>query len=146
MYCLSVPETGNFFIADKDNNMVLTGNCHINALCLSVLWQTVPHVFEQGKVFVVNAPLYIYSTANDKIFGSSLQELSTKVTGKFDTTKVTRIKGYGECSPSDLRLIAFNPETRSLTRVDHPKQFAINVNKAMGTDTAYRKKLLGFQV
>lgn len=130
-----------FILSDPDPD-----GMHINALCLSVLWQTVPHLFEQGKVFVVNAPLYIYSTANDKIFGSSLQELSTKVTGKFDTTKVTRIKGYGECSPSDLRLIAFNPETRSLTRVDHPKQFAINVNQAMGTDTAYRKKLLGFQV
>jgi len=141
-YCGTVPTYGTFYVKSK-THYVRTSNCHINALCLSVLWKTIPHMFEEGKIFVVNAPLYIYSTTSEKFNGSSLKDLMNKVKGKLDHTKVTRIKGYGECSPKDLKEIAFNPETRALTKVDHPRNLSNLVNKAMGKDTAYRKKLLG---
>lgn len=116
---------------------------HIQALVLSVLWKVRPQLFEQGRVFNVNAPLFIYSTSTDKYHGSSMQDIAKQVKGKLDMTKVTRVKGYGEMQPKDLREIAFDPATRRLTRVLHPGSKAIEVAQAMGKDGTFRKALMG---
>lgn len=127
-------------LADPDAD-----GAHIQALVLAVVWKVRPELFEQGRVFNVNAPLFLYSTPTEKYHGSSMQDIAQQVKGKFDKTKVTRVKGYGEMQAKDLREIAFDSQTRRLTRVTHPGPKAIEIAKAMGTDTAFRKELMGFE-
>jgi DNA gyrase/topoisomerase IV subunit B len=115
---------------------------HINALVLSVIYKTVPHLFDEGRVFVVDAPLFVYSTPKSKIFGSTLNELKQKIGKSFDTKYVSRLKGYGEANPDELREIAFNPATRKLIKIDAPTAKSA-VMDAMGSDTSVRKELLG---
>lgn len=140
-YCMTVPLAGNFLWASNEQYMV-SSNCHITSLVLTVLWKTVPHLFDEGRVFVVNAPLFVYNTPKQKIFGSSLRELMTKVGRGFSKENVSRLKGYGEADPDELRAIAFDTQTRMLTQVT-PPMAAAAVYEIMGSEGTARKELLG---
>jgi len=144
-YCMTVPGLHNFFVSSgiKGERDVLSSNCHISSLVLTLLWQTLPHLFGEGRVFVVDAPLFIYSTPKQKYYGNSLKDLATQAPGKIDTTNVTRLKGYGEMMPEDLRYIAFNPDTRRLKQVEDPGEHSGVVQEAMGSDLTLRKQILG---
>lgn len=146
-YCMTVPNFGNFLVqttgTDGTITNVVSSNCHINSLILSLLWKTIPHLFSEGRIFLVNAPLFTYSTPKRKYYGSSLQELAKQIGGKLDSNRVTRVKGFAEMAPETLREVAFNPETRSLTRLNHPREYSMEVEKIMGNDGAYRTEMIG---
>lgn len=141
-YCMTVPVTNNFVVQSTDGQQVVTGNCHISSLVLSVLWKTVPHLFEEGRIFLVDAPLYVYSTPKGKVFGDTLDELKSKVGKAFSSERVTRMKGLGEANPDELKLIAFDPDHRKLIKVTPPMAEAA-VSDIMGSDGTVRKDLLG---
>ena len=109
---------------------------------LSVLWKTIPHAFDQGKINVIEAPLFVYSTPKQKIYGNTLTELMSKIGKGFDSKNVTRLKGYGEANPDELRTIAFDETTRKSIKVTAPMMQG-SVSAIMGDDTAIRKELLG---
>lgn len=140
-YCANVPNFSNFYIQSEGGQRLLSRNCHINSLVLSVLYMTIPHEFEAGKVFLVDSPLFLYSTPTNRYYGNSLTDLKEKIKGKFDPQRVTRLKGWGEAQPSELKDIAFDPDTRRFMRVTSPTISNI-VDQAMGKSTAWRKKLL----
>lgn len=147
-YCMTVPNFGNFLVqttgTDGTITNVVSSNCHINSLILSLLWKTVPHLYSEGRIFLVNAPLFSYNTPKKKYYGSNLRDLTQQLGSKLDSTKVTRMKGFGEMPPETLKHVAFDPDTRSLTRLNHPKEYAPFVEKIMGDDVQYRKdELIG---
>jgi DNA gyrase/topoisomerase IV subunit B len=133
---------GNFASVSTNGQEILNSNCHINSLVLSVLWKTVPHAFEQEKVNVIEAPLFVYSTPKQKLYGNTLADLMDKIGKGFDFKNVTRLKGYGEANPDELRTIAFDETTRKAIKVTAPIMQG-SVNAIMGDDTAIRKELLG---
>ena len=75
-----------------------------------------PELLEQGKVFAVDAPLFIGKTRTKTIYGESYQDLLQK-SGNEKIQSVTRLKGWGEASPQLLHDLAFNPATRKLIRI-----------------------------
>lgn len=150
-YCMTVPQFGNFLVSTtgqlNNADYVVSSNCHINSLLLTVLFKTVPYLFQEGRVFLVNAPLFTYSTPKRKYYGSSLADLVKQVgvshSDQLKKQYITRIKGYGEMMADDLRDIAFNPETRELIRINHPGTNMSVVRDIMGNSPEYRKQLLG---
>ena len=80
-----------------------------------------------------------------KVFGDTLEELKTKVSGKFDSNKVTRVKGYGELNAPDVKAVAMDPKTRRLIRItDLVKPGDLEKFLSLvGRNTDDRKTLLG---
>ena len=142
-YCLEVPETGNFYIHDKQGNALLTGNCHITTLLLAMLYRFAKPLIKAGKVFTVNCPEYMAKYKGKSYFGFTVDEIYKQTgTNKVD---ITHLKGLGECNEVDLKTIAIDPVTRSLTQFVYPKteKERKDFEALMGRDSTYRKQLLG---
>lgn len=140
-YCINVPTVSNFFIEAENGKRLLSRNCHINSLVLSVLYRTIPHEFEAGRVFLVDSPLFMYSTPKARYYGNTTADLMKQVPGKFDTNRVTRLKGWGEANPNELKEVAFSKGSRKLIRINSPMTSTF-VQDAMGSDTSWRRELL----
>ena len=126
------------FLADPD-----VDGAHINTLLLGLFWRFLPHLFKEGRIYVVAAPEYVAHTKKGPVFGFSLEDVYKKA--GTDKIEVRHIKGYGEISPQDMKAIAFDPKTRMLYRVKAPtsKDEAANFEALLGKDATYRKQLLG---
>ncbi len=116
---------------------------HIVCLTLCALWKYMPHLFKQGIVHVVKAPLYKGTYKGKVYFGMSKDELFKKVgTNKCD---VTYVKGWGEINEEDLS-VAIDPKVRTLYKVLPPdKKDAKEFELLLGKQSAYRKKLLNVE-
>lgn len=146
-YCLQVPETNNFYIHDKKGNMLLTGNSHISSLLMGLLYTVVPDLFKEGRVFNVVAPLYVYTTATKKLFGSTLKEITTAAGKGFDSKNLTRLKGWGEAQPKELATFAFDRTTRVVQRisVENAIESKKSLEQMLGHGVEFRRTLLGLQ-
>lgn len=142
-YCLTVPVFHNFALA----NGVMSKNCHINCLGMTLLYKYLPELFERGYVYVVDVlPFYaLHPKTNEMLFGRSAKEVQAKLDELGIKANISHIKGYGELSPKLLKRIAFDPATRTLTQItsfkskaDQDKFVAI-----MGEGSEARKELLG---
>lgn len=117
---------------------------HISALLLGILQKIAPELFTQGCIFRVDDSLFIYRTETQTYRAKSLKELQALVPGKFNSDKVTRLKGLGEVPAEILKEMALNPATRVLipiTGVASTGGLADLVGM-LGDDVAARKKLL----
>lgn len=146
-YCMTVPSYGNFLVnlekPDGTYNQIVSSNCHINSLILTLLWKTVPRLFSEDRVYLVKAPLFTYATPKKKYYGGDLRELLSQVEGKPDYTKISRVKGYGEMSPATLKDVAFNKDTRNLVKINDPGEYHGMISKIMGNDTQVRREMIG---
>lgn len=117
---------------------------HISALVLGMLQRVMPQFVAEGRVCIIDGPLFIYRTDTTYIQGSSLNDIRSKVKN-FDPRRVQRLKGWGEAGRKNLEDIATNPATRKL-KVIRPaaatEEYALLVD-VLGEDTTVRKKLLG---
>lgn len=93
-----------------------------------------PELLEEGRVFTVNAPLFVGRSKTTEYYGESLKDLQTQFKGKFES--VTRVKGWGEANAALLRKFAFEPTTRKLQKI----------NSVAGTDLKYFHKIVGNDV
>ena len=148
-YCFTVPSTGNFFVSDKSGQgAILSKNCHVGALVLGLLYRITPSLFKEGRVFLVNVPLFIYRTEKQVLHCSSLNHAKAEVEKlgqRFDPQKLIRAKGLGEMPPEVLMHAAFDPTTRNLVRIGLPAkpEEQTAVHALLGEDPAFRKQLLG---
>lgn len=117
---------------------------HINVLILTLLWRLMPDLFKQGRVYVVDAPLFFGFWKNKHYYGSTFEECWSKMKGA-PKSAVTRAKGWGEVNADALELVAFSPKTRTVLQVHPPKGFeAVQWFEALvGEGSESRKKLLG---
>lgn len=143
-YCMTVPDTGNFFVCDKDGNGVLSSNSHIDALWLTWIYKFAPAAFEKEMVYKVNIPLYQavwYEKGKDRrCFGNTLEEIYKQAP---KNAHVLRAKGLGENLPHQLETF-INPDTRNLTLITLPKakKDIEEFLKIMGDDVETRKRIL----
>lgn len=140
--CLTVPTAGNFLLESG----VVTSNCHINSLLLALFFKFFPRLFELGIVYVAAAPEFYEVVGKELIRGSTPQEVLTQLTKLKAKGRANHIKGWGEVPPEVLELLAFNPSTRKLIKIepvtaDHGRSF----EDLMGTGVAARKALLGIE-
>jgi DNA gyrase subunit B len=123
--------------ADKDG-------LHINALLLTLLVKFMPDAFSQGLIYIAQPPAYMLKHKGKYYFGNSVEEIRGVIPKGANINNVSFLKGLGECSAEALREVVFDPETRSLLKVNPPSMSDIKeFYTLMSEDTSYRKKLLG---
>lgn len=144
VYCLTVPEYGNFMVDDGHGNGVCSANCHINTLLLTLFASLLPGIFSREMIYVVDAPEYVVETKKGVFFGSSLEDLRKQLGVSKLPSGVKHIKGWGEASRQELQTVGFSTETRKLIKISPPdkKQMA-EFKRLMSEDPTYRKELLG---
>ena len=132
------PRVGKvIFLTDAD-----VDGSHISTLLLTLIKFYYPELLTEGKVFALDAPLFIGKTKTRTLYGDNYQDLQ-KQAGKEKIESVTRLKGWGEASPSLLKRLAFDPETRQLIKInDVSGEDFEEFKKIVGEDTETRKKLL----
>lgn len=142
VYCLTVPKYHNFMVDDGKGNGICSANSHISTLLLTLIKMYYPELLEQGKVFAVDAPLFIGKTRTKTIYGEDYQDLVKKA-GNEKIQSVTRLKGWGEANAELLHDLAFNPNTRKLIRIKDVSGADFEYfKKIVGEDSEVRKQLL----
>lgn len=117
---------------------------HINCLLLGLLSAYVPETFAMGKVFTVVSPKYMLADRGKQYFGMDLDELHANVPKGTNLDKAVAMKGWAEATKQAMRQIAFDPATRQIVRMDEPdKRAARNIQRLLGDDPLWRKRLLG---
>lgn len=117
---------------------------HITSLALSLIVSYMPELIKQGRVYAINAPLFIASSAKRRVFGDTLKEVKKQI-GK-EAHTVVRLKGWGEANADELHTIAMNPETRRMYRISMDEDSEGKVINYMGEDVSHRKALLNIEV
>jgi DNA gyrase/topoisomerase IV subunit B len=120
---------------------------HLTALVLGMLHKIAPLLLKSGRVFVVDAPLFIYRTEREVMHCLSRADAMRRIKekgGKFDPDRLQRVKGWGEISPEILRDVAFDPSTRKFAKVTGAESVeALSMlDGLLGDDPATRKQLL----
>ena len=119
---------------------------HINSELIAFVSRYLPDFLEQGKVFYIDAPLFVGSYRGVKKFANSTDELLNKFPEKDRKhVLVTRMKGWAEASAEDMRVIAMDPSTRKVVQLTTSDADALVVNNIMGDDVAHRKEMLGIK-
>ena len=120
---------------------------HINVLLLALFYKYLPKLFEMGMVYVSITPEFYCNYKGKICFGQTQSDVVNKMksSGVPATTPIHHIKGWGEISGQLMRMLALDPDTRTLLRInalsDEDKAFQLLMND----DTAYRKELLGIK-
>lgn len=127
------------FLADAD-----VDGAHINLLLLAFVYKFMPKMIDQGRVFVIDAPLFNAYYRGARFYGNSVEEVKKMLPQNATGAQIMRSKGWGEISKEVLYEVAFNPETRRRIRVApvHGKELEALIG-LVGEDIAARQKLLG---
>lgn len=127
-----------FLLPDAD-----VDGSHIAVLLLTLIHKLMPKLIEDGRVYIVDAPLFSAFYKGKRYFGASHAGV-VKQLPKGAKVTVMRAKGWGEISADTLAHVAFNPETRTTIRVTPIKGRELEHFKTLvGSDSAARKELLG---
>ena len=129
-----------YFLADAD-----VDGYHINSLFLAIIWTLLPDLLYQGRVYVVDAPLYNVMHKGKHYGGNTKQDLLQNAPSTVKPTDVQRAKGWGEVSPEIMEAIAFDPKIRRVIRIKpFVKQESLAwYNRVLGDDASARRQLLG---
>lgn len=90
----------------------------IRVLLLTMLYRLTPALIEQGKVYIVESPLYEINSRDETYFAydeAEKAEFLKKLEGQKYT--IQRSKGLGENEPDMMWLTTMNPATRRLIKV-----------------------------
>jgi DNA gyrase subunit B len=146
VYCVTVPKHHTFLLPDG----IVSSNCHINSLLLTLFYRFLPELFERNMVYVANSPEFYATPKIDNklklVTGDTLSQVSDslkKIKAPANTA-VRHVKGYGEINSKLMRIMVMDPATRRLIRikaldaVDHT-----DFVRLMNDDVDYRREMLG---
>ena len=147
VYCLSVPEYGNFAL----NAGVFVHNCdrdadghHIQSLLIGMAFKLFPGFIEAGHMYVAEAPLfkatrYVNGKPEHRLFYSDAE--INAVRDELKGYTITRFKGLGEMNESEAHETLANPETRRLVQltVEDAKRAERALDMLVGNDAAGRR-------
>ena len=118
---------------------------HIMVLIITMFWIYMPEFIKQGRLFIVNAPLFFCLHGGKQYTGKTLKEIQAKLPNGGKGCEIIRAKGWGEVAAEWVRYIAMDPKTRSTTQVQPPasKSEASSFMDLVSDDPLARKRLLG---
>jgi DNA gyrase subunit B len=115
---------------------------HITSLMLGFFFKYLRPIIEQGRVYVVDGPLFAASKNREKAYFYTLDEAKEKLGKDFDKWILTRMKGWGECNPDVLKIIALGEDTRKLYQIQLTDETPVRIEEMMSEDSQFRKLLL----
>jgi DNA gyrase subunit B len=142
VYCLTVPNHHSFILPSG----VVSSNCHINSLLLTLFYRYLPDLFERGMVYVANTPEFYAIHKEQLALGDTLSAAQEKLKalGAPASTTVHHIKGWGEIDESLMRLLAMDPQTRRLIKIGAiENEDRVDFVRLMNDDVEYRRDMLG---
>lgn len=121
-----------------------TDGGHISNLCTAFFVNYMPDLIKNGHLYIIDAPLFVANGSKTKAYGMTRKEVENKMKAqKCSDYTITRLKGWGECTPEQLSEICLNPKTRKLIQVKWTDATEKACEDTMGEGTAFRKELLG---
>jgi DNA gyrase subunit B len=142
VYCLTVPRYHHFVLPSG----VVSANCHINSLLLSLLYKHLPELFSKGMVYVADSPEFYAIHKENLVCGSTLSEVQNKLKkAKAPANiEISHVKGWGELDSSLMRIMAMDPETRRLIQIQAIEEDdKVEFVRLMNEDVQYRRKVFG---
>jgi DNA gyrase subunit B len=131
-----------YFLPDAD----IDGE-HISMLLFLIFYKLFPQLLYEGKVYIIDTPLYIINLKNgDPIFCMTQEEMEKKKSelgSNFDS--VDRFKGLGETDAETLWETTLNPENRIVRqlKLEHGDTELVDVLELLfGKSTDRRKKII----
>lgn len=118
---------------------------HITCLLLTLFYNFMRKLIEEGHVYVADLPLYRVTYQNKPIYLKDDEALKIFKEEHLNAKlEISRFKGLGEMDPEPFSEIAMNPATRSIKQIVLADQVETNeiVNCLMGDDIASRKEFL----
>ncbi len=115
---------------------------HIKVLLLTFFFRFMPQLIENGHIYAALPPLFRIRKKKDYYVYSD-EELK-KLTKELGTSNVTRFKGLGEMSSSQLWDTTMNPKTRKLKKIfiEDAVEADHIFTMLMGTDVQERKQFI----
>lgn len=117
---------------------------HIAVLLVTLFQKLYPELFSLGKVYKIEAPLFIGRSKTKEYYGESLEDVRAQA--EKDNSKImsaTRLKGWGECSADLLKKFAFDPQSRYIVQITGVDEKGIKYfKKIVGEDVQVRKEIL----
>ncbi|MEJ2267776.1 MAG: DNA gyrase subunit B [Nanoarchaeota archaeon] len=115
---------------------------HIKTLLLTFFFRFMPQLIENGNLYAAMPPLYRIRKRKDYYVYSD-EELK-KMKDKLGTSNVTRFKGLGEMSSSQLWDTTMNPKTRKIKKifVEDAVEADRTFSMLMGSDVQGRKEFI----
>lgn len=116
--------------ADKDG-------LHITSLLQTLFLHLMPEYVEQGHLYVARLPLFRVRVRGKLSYFQTDGEKNAFVAAN-PSADVQRLKGLGEMMVPDLRMCAFNPDTRDLRRltIEDLEEASTRVSDLMGSDSS----------
>lgn len=121
-----------FADADEDGK-------NISVLLLSFFANTMPELLESGMIYLALPPLY-GTYMNKEWIPIYTEEEKEEYMNK--GCSIQRYKGLGEMNPEQLRKSCMDPDSRNLLNIEFSMSDNKEIEKIMGSDTTYRRKLL----
>lgn len=92
---------------------------HIRTLILTMIYRLMPTLFDEGKVYIAESPLYEITCGDETWFAYSEKEKADALE-EIGNKKYTiqRSKGLGENDPEMMSLTTMNPATRRLIKIE----------------------------
>lgn len=125
---------------------------HIRCLVLTALYVLAPTLIKEGKVYIVETPLYEIKHKKESYFAYSDLEKDLLVSELIDQgisesrLKIKRSKGLGENSKEMMNRSTMSPDTRRLTKVEYKEEDMESVrrtfNMLLGDDLVGRKHII----
>lgn len=116
---------------------------HITSLLLAFFCTWMPDLVKKGYIYIVDSPLFIGVHKDQRWYTHSLKELEEVSGFPANKLQVSRLKGHGEVSSTELKHYAMNPGSRRLWKVSMDSTDQGIMLSLMGQDSSTRKILLG---
>lgn len=117
---------------------------HIAVLLLTLIYKLMPKLFDEGRVYLVDAPLFSAYYKGKRFFGPTHGAVAKQLPRTAPKNLIMRAKGWGEIGHETLAHVAFNPATRTTIQVKPVRGKEIKHFEALvGNDSLARKELLG---
>lgn len=119
---------------------------HIQCLVLSFFVNYMPDLIKNGHLYIIDAPLFVASSAKNKAYGMTRAEVERKMKqDKVSDYTILRMKGWGEANADQLSELCLETKSRNLIQLKWTEDLPEIINKVMGSESDFRKEMLGLK-